>query len=55
MFTHLAAANAQVVSQALGLPALPANSPVAARQQQIVPSGHDAQDRIIGTFDYLCR
>jgi len=33
---RLTAANAQVVSQALGLPALPPNSPVAARQQQII-------------------
>ncbi|KAF8625731.1 hypothetical protein AX15_005214 [Amanita polypyramis BW_CC] len=33
---RLTAANAQVVSQALGLPALPANTLVAARQQQII-------------------
>jgi len=33
---HLAAANAQVVSQALGLPALPPNSHLAAHQQQII-------------------
>jgi hypothetical protein len=36
MFTHLAAVNAQAVALGLGLPALPAHSPVAARQQQII-------------------